>query len=290
MKITRKQLENLIREELQTEKLVGKGIAKGLIQDLEELDRTLGLFDVQSLERFPDVKKELMQLALAVSDKLKYIKDSTRQFREGQGSNQEEIDKILDLIENDPEFEMLGQFKDKFLRFTKSGGDTFSALESALPDWRPIEKKVRKLRAMVRPEGPKTPMGMPVMENKSRRDSLKKIILEELQRECGMAPEPAVVDVSKDHSMDSQEGESVMAKGTLHHAIKSAQEIDAVLGDDVDLPEWIEAKLTKAADYLGVVSDYLTYKDSRGAVPNGSMELPKAVELPKPVQPPLGTT
>jgi len=208
MKITRKQLENLIREELQTEKLVGKGIAKGLIQDLEGLDRTLGLFDIQSLEKFPEVKKELMQLALAVSDKLKYMKDSTRQFR----------------------------------------------------------------------------------ESKSNKNSLKKIVLEELQEACGMAPKPNPVDLSKDHSMDSQEGESVMAKGTLHHAIKSAQEIDAVLGDDVDLPEWIEAKLTKAADYLGVVSDYLTYKDSRGAVPNGSMELPKAVELPKPVQPPLGTT
>ena len=113
------------------------------------------------------------------------------------------------------------------------------------------------------------------------RNLLKKIILEELQETCGMTPKPNPVDLSKDHSMDSQEGESVMAKGSLHHAIKSAQEIDSVLGDDVDLPEWVEAKLTKAADYLGIVSDYLTYKDSRGAMPAASMD------VPKPVQPPL---
>lgn len=203
MKISRKQLENLIREELQTEKLVGKGIAKNLIEDLEDLNRTLGLFDATSLQKFPEVHKELVQLASDVSEKLRYIKDSTRQFR----------------------------------------------------------------------------------ESKSNKDSLKKIILEELQEACGMEPEPAVVAVSKDHSMDSQEGESVMAKGSLHHAIKSAQEIDSVLGDDVDLPEWVEAKLTKAADYLGIVSDYLTYKDSRGAMPAASMEIPQ-VSVQPPLDPP----
>jgi hypothetical protein len=84
--------------------------------------------------------------------------------------------------------------------------------------------------------------------------------------------------------MDPQEGESVMAKGTLHKAIQSAQEIDAILGDDVDLPEWLEAKLTKAADYLGIVKDYLSYKDARGMMPSASMELPQSV------QPPTGTT
>lgn len=180
------------------EKLVGKGIAKNLIQDLEDLDRKLGLFDASSLQKFPDLQGELIQLAADVSDKLRYIKDSTRQFR----------------------------------------------------------------------------------ENKSRRDFLKKIIIEELCHECGMAMPPSPVEPPKDHSMDSQAGESVMAKGTLHMAVKSAQEIDAVLGDDVDLPEWLEAKLTKAADYLGIVSDYLTYKDSRGAMPAASMEIPQSVEPP----------
>ena len=166
MKISKKQLKQIIKEALQTEKLIGKGIAKGLIQDLEDLNRTLGLFDAASLQKFPDVHKELVQLANDVSDKLKYIKDSTRQFRESQGSSHEEIDKILDLIENDPEFQILGQFKDKFLKYMQSGGDPLSALEAASPERRPVQMALEKLRTVIKPTGPKPPMGMPVAENK----------------------------------------------------------------------------------------------------------------------------
>ena len=80
-------------------------------------------------------------------------------------SYQEEMDKILDLIENDPEFEILGQFKDKFLKYTQSGDSPLYALELASPEWRPahwrVQRALRKIRKVVRPEGPKTPMGMP---------------------------------------------------------------------------------------------------------------------------------
>ena len=263
MKITRKQLENLIREELQTEKLVGKGIAKGLIQDLEELNRTLGLFDATSLRKFPDVHQELIQLAGDVSNKLRYIKDSKRQFREAQWGNFTGGAAPLDTPARDSGPVPKEQLKKLWDIFTEMGKSPEDIL--AMPEFAEA--------------GIKDPSQL--MENKSRRDSLKKIILEELQEVCGMSHDAAAVTLPKDHSMDSQEGESVMAKGSLHHAIKSAQQIDSVLGDDVDLPEWVEAKLTKAADYLGIVSDYLTYKDSRGAMPAASMN------VPKPVQPPL---
>lgn len=102
---------------------------------------------------------------------------------------------------------------------------------------------------------------------------LKKIILEELQEACGCASNAAPIEPQEDHSMGSQEGESVMAKGTLHKAIESAQELDALLGDDVDLPEWLEAKLTKAADYLGMARDYFSYKSQRGMAPEPTMKV-----------------
>ena len=316
-------------------------------------------------------------------------------------SNQEEIDKILDLIENDPEFQILGQFKDKFLKYMQSGGDPLSALEAASPERRPVQMALRKIRAVVKPQGPKTPMGMPDLdaadqkaaeeilstrmgsyrgttlpggkkieeedrlgltpdngaigleekvldtmspaleeklvgkgvakgliqdledlnrtlglfdagslqsfpevhkelvqlasevstklkyikdstrqfrESKSNKDSLKKIILEELYEACGCTPNSVSMEPPKDHSMDSQEGESVMAKGTLYKAMQSAQELDALLGDDVDLPEWLEAKLTKAADYLGMAKDYFSYKSQRGLAPSPSMKVPNLEE------------
>ena len=78
-----------------------------------------------------------------------------------------EVEKILDLIENDPEFQILGQFKDKFLRYMQSGGDPLSALEAASPERRPVQKALEKLRTAIRPSGPKTPMGMPLEDQDS---------------------------------------------------------------------------------------------------------------------------
>ena len=103
-----------------------------------------------------------------------------------QGSNQKEIDKILDLIENDPEFQILGQFKDKFLRYMQSGGDPLSALEAASPEWRPVQKALEKLRTAIKPQEPKTPMGMPVTEIKMKitKSQLRKVIKEEVLQEA----------------------------------------------------------------------------------------------------------
>lgn len=106
---------------------------------------------------------------------------------------------------------------------------------------------------------------------KIKRQVLKKIILEALQEECGMAhpPEPVATPTapSSGHSMASQEGESYMARGTAWKAAESAKVVHELLNDDTDLPEWVEAKLTKAADYLNVVEDYISYKGVRGETP-----------------------
>ena len=117
-----------------------------------------------------------------------------------QGSNQEEINKILDLIENDPEFEILGQFKDKFLKYMQSGGDPLSALEAASPEWRPVQKTLKKLRTVVRSEDPKTPMGMPVAESKVKitKNHLENIIREELANAKKQLTEREYVSMTSD--------------------------------------------------------------------------------------------
>ena len=99
------------------------------------------------------------------------------------------------------------------------------------------------------------------------RGVLKKIILEELQRECGHMPVPAQQEPSKSHSMSPQQGESKMAKGNLWQLTQDSAEVYDLMGDNVDLPEWVEAKLTKAADYVLMVKNYLSYKDVEGEIP-----------------------
>ena len=62
-------------------------------------------------------------------------------------------------------------------------------------------------------------------------------------------------DDSKDSSEYDQEGD--MAKGQLRTMMSAAKELENMLGDDDNLPEWVQSKITKATDYIDSVRDYL---------------------------------
>ena len=59
-------------------------------------------------------------------------------------------------------------------------------------------------------------------------------------------------------------GESRMAKSDLFKMAKYTKVIHGMLKDEMDLPEWVESKITRAADYLGSVKHYLEYELKRG--------------------------
>ena len=60
---------------------------------------------------------------------------------------------------------------------------------------------------------------------------------------------------AKDPGEYDQEGD--MAKTQLKTMMDAAQELDAMLGDNDNLPEWVQNKITKATDYIDSVRDYL---------------------------------
>lgn len=60
---------------------------------------------------------------------------------------------------------------------------------------------------------------------------------------------------SKDAGEYDQEGD--MAKDQLHTLTKAADELSAILGDDQNLPEWVQSKITKALDYIRTANDYM---------------------------------
>lgn len=60
---------------------------------------------------------------------------------------------------------------------------------------------------------------------------------------------------AKDPSEYDQEGD--MAKTQLKIMMDAAQELNDMLGDDDNLPEWVQSKITKATDYIDSVRDYL---------------------------------
>jgi len=64
----------------------------------------------------------------------------------------------------------------------------------------------------------------------------------------------------KEEELD-YEGE--MAKSELLRIMQNAQMLMSSLDDDTQLEAWVQSKITKAADYLNSVTQYLTYQNTK---------------------------
>jgi hypothetical protein len=51
--------------------------------------------------------------------------------------------------------------------------------------------------------------------------------------------------------------EGSMAKNALQTICRNAEDLMGMLGDDDNLPEWVQAKITKAEDYMSSVREYM---------------------------------
>ena len=88
----------------------------------------------------------------------------------------------------------------------------------------------------------------------------KKRLTEIVLQECEMMNEPPMSYGT--HDLDN-EGE--FAKRQLHDMEKYARELNQMLTDTTQLESWVQAKLTKAADYLKTVKHYVEYGMEEGA-------------------------
>jgi len=55
-------------------------------------------------------------------------------------------------------------------------------------------------------------------------------------------------------------GEGRMAKHDTMELVNDAQEVSDMIQDDMDLPEWVESKITIAAENLNTVRDYISHQ------------------------------
>ena len=85
----------------------------------------------------------------------------------------------------------------------------------------------------------------------------RKRLVEIIEEEC------AGMDYDEMHSDVDEEGR--MAKRQLHDMEKYARELSQMLHDTTQLESWVQAKLTKAADYLKTVKHYVEYGMEEGA-------------------------
>ena len=79
---------------------------------------------------------------------------------------------------------------------------------------------------------------------------------------CGssMPSTQPLPQVTSDYDQD----ESQMAKSQLYRTAEYASELEQMIHDGEELDAWVQAKITKASDYLSSVKHYLYYKNAKG--------------------------
>jgi hypothetical protein len=70
--------------------------------------------------------------------------------------------------------------------------------------------------------------------------------------------------------LDDMDDDGFMAKRQLYDIAKYAVELHRIIQDTDNLEPWIQAKITKAADYIDTVKHYLEYQDVAGADGQGA--------------------
>ena len=69
--------------------------------------------------------------------------------------------------------------------------------------------------------------------------------------------EKKLAKIKNESHHDRKEGK--MAKYDVKEIAQDAMDVFKMIDEEDDLPEWLEAKITKAADYMNSVKDYLTH-------------------------------
>ena len=83
---------------------------------------------------------------------------------------------------------------------------------------------------------------------------LRTIIKEQIDEMCGVQPQMQHMNMHKSDDHEADMGRRQMFK-TANYAV----DIYEMMDDNEDYPAWIQSKLTKIADYIGVVKHYLEY-------------------------------
>ena len=91
----------------------------------------------------------------------------------------------------------------------------------------------------------------------------KKRLLEIIKEECGMDMPRQMSNGMLPNGEIDEEGR--MAKRQLSDIAEYAAELSEMLSDETQLESWVQAKLTKAADYIKTVKHYVEYGMEEGA-------------------------
>ena len=103
-------------------------------------------------------------------------------------------------------------------------------------------------------DAPKKKGRKAVGAGKGKKIGAKHTGTSKLHRKAAIAEEGDDISLLDKGEYD-REGD--MAKDDLESAVLAAKELHSILGDDENLPEWVQAKITKALDYLNSTNQYM---------------------------------
>ena len=96
---------------------------------------------------------------------------------------------------------------------------------------------------------------------KISKNDLKALIAEELNKTTTVLLEMPGMEQGYEKDPDGYEGH--MAKKALYHMARQADQLHDVIMEDQNLEPWVQAKITKAADYLRSAFDAILYEKNK---------------------------
>tara|TARA_R110002020_G_scaffold414745_1_gene624207 strand:+ start:90 stop:659 length:570 start_codon:yes stop_codon:yes gene_type:complete len=97
--------------------------------------------------------------------------------------------------------------------------------------------------------------------DKEMGDASEKAVKDAMNEGCAGNLAPAAYTDEEPHE---SHGEGRMAKSQLYKTAHYAQQLHNMIQDGEELDAWIQAKITKASDYLSSVKHHLEYRKLRG--------------------------
>jgi len=78
-----------------------------------------------------------------------------------------------------------------------------------------------------------------------------------LKGKGGLKEHDDEMNIHNDQDSGEYDDEAGMARQDLHTVVDAAKELHDILASDENLPEWVQAKITKALDYIDTSRDYI---------------------------------
>lgn len=112
------------------------------------------------------------------------------------------------------------------------------------------------------------------------------VAAEEDDSEDGVDLDEVQEEMREDMEMDVDDGEDfedgAMARTQLSQILEDAKELYSMIESAAELESWVQAKLTRAADYMNAISEYLTHDEEAQELLDGDEDDEEKDESPEP--------